>query len=1723
MLKLTKKRGSVKANLTIFSKYVNEVKGKEKIDESEALKLSNKLERALNLIDAFCEVQDQIDEISNNLDNELKEREEFDDQYDTVITTAQIILERTKDKSVTGDSTPHSSSCAEMKSSVVLPQINLPKFKGDHESWLEFRGTFEALIHNNELLSNMQKYHYLKASLEGTAAQIIRPTPFTADNYEAAWTALCEEFDNSKLLIHQHVSALFHLEFDGKEKSSSLKKIVNEVSQHLRCLEMLGLESADLGNLLLIHLIKNKLDNNTAQEWEKQVNKTGKKNVTAKVQCPSWVELKDFLKERATMLETLESNNANGKHKPRDRNQFVKGLVSNSVSTVNKTLACNYCKAAHSIYNCREFLNLSIIKRQEAVKRSNLCKVCLLEGHTSRSCKKQPCFKCKRYHNILLHQANEMASSTQQTQRKAQEPSNVANPSTSLTALCNQVLLSTATIMVACKNTLVKARVLLDSGSQVSFITNAFCDRIGLKRYKATLPIYGINNSKSISEHKCDVKIFSRVNAFKSALTCYVLPEITSYTPSFQVNASELSIPRDVPLADPEFCTPAQVDMLIGGELFWDIVRNGKIELGRNKPILKETLFGWIIAGQIGLQRDNFTIQSNVCTKFEINDQVQRFWEIEECDLIKPLSEEEALCEQHFQTTTTRSDDGKFIVKMPLKQNPKALGESRNQAEWRLLALERRFQRNPELAQRYKEFMQEYEEMGHMTLVSEESAEDDGTPTYYTPHHAVLREESKTTKLRAVFDASAATTTGLSLNQIQCVGPIVQDDLISIILRYRLYNIVISADVAKMYRMVLIHPEHRKLQRILWRNDSKDEIKTYELATVTYGQASSSYLATRCLIEVANDCQETQPRVAEVIRRDFYVDDLLTGADTIEDAISLAKEISSVLEGYGFTLRKWQSNDTTFLQAINDELVEHSVLNFDTERKTKILGLAWSSQFDKLHYIINTDDMEENYTKRSILSSIARIYDPLGLLAPCISLAKIVMQGLWLENLGWDDRASEQSINTWRRFRSELKDIKNLSIPRQIMYPGAKRITIHGFADASEKAYGACIYLVSETASGTYSCLVCAKSKLAPIKTLTMPRLELLAALLLTRLYGKVSKALHLKFESVNLWSDSSIVLAWIASGPHSLKLFVANRIVEIQDTTKLCKWRHVPSAHNPADIVSRGLYPSEIIDCHLWWQGPEWISQDESSWPNSMPRIEHLPELKSQVVSTLVNNVSINFPYNKFSNFIRLKRSLAWIYRFKENASRVQAERVSGPLRVHELERSLNILVKLIQSESFPVELKQLKLKGTVDASSNILSLSPFLDNDGIVRVGGRLKNSPYTVDKKNPILLHADHHITKILLTYEHQRLMHVGPQALLAIVREKFWVIKGRNLARIVTKRCVRCIRFKPAVAKVIMGHLPKDRIVPSSPFTISGVDFAGPFTIKERKGRCNKFSKCYVCLFICFSTKAVHLELVSSLSTDDFMLALRRFISRRGKPRKIYSDNGTNFVGASKELSRYFVSAERDITEAALRVEIEWSFLPPYSPHFGGLWEAGVKSVKHHLRRVLTESRLTFEEFTTLLTQIEAILNSRPLCPLSTDPNDYSILTPAHFLIGRPLVAAPDDNLTTERLNRLNRYQLIQRISQHFWKRWVREYLAELQQRSKWKINHSKLKEGALVLLIDDNTSPTEWRRGRIISLIPGVDGISRVAEVRTSVGAVRRNFSKLCILPVDPEEDYPERC
>lgn len=1617
---------------------------------------------------------------------------------------------------------------------IKLPKIEVPKFSGDYKKFKTFIDLFNSLVHTNTALSDIEKFTHLCSSLEGSPLTLVQCTPMTGDNYIIAYNALNGRYHNKYLIATAYIQELENAPklLDNNVNSQNLRRLLDTFNENLASLENMKFPTAEW-DFLLFRMLLTRLDSNTRARFELDQN-SDKSNY-----FPTFDSLKKFILKQCNAFDAVDiacpqtkfkKSNVNSNQITRNsfNNSNLKPRTSSSFLADTNQLICNLCKAAHSIYNCPIFNNKSPRDRFTLVKTQNWCVNCLGTKHTAKNCaSKSFCRTCRQRHHTLLHFTDNISSPIV---HPPLEPPNVTEPRTNTDILVvpstsqtvnsftgvvpnkRGVLLSTALVEILdAHNNYQKIRVLLDCGSQVNFISQKCLNRLGLSRYNLPLSVHGVGQMQMTSSSggvTCTIRPVGKLTP-SFIIDAVVLPKICNEMPTQNISINSNSHLANLHLADPFFGTPGNIDLLLGADIFPQILQSGRLHGNINEPSALHTIFGWVLMGPVKYCKPD--LHSFFCTSdnLSLENTLKKFWEIEEVPSVSSLSIEDNLCEKLFSENYQRSETGRYIVSLPFREPTHSFGDSRSLALRRFLSLERRLINNPTLKNLYSEFMQDYINSEHMVITN---APGDTNNTYYIPHHCILKPDSTTTKLRVVFDASAKAPGCISLNDSLLIGPKLQKNIITILLNFRTHSHVFVADIKQMYRQILIKQDHRNFQRILWRFSPHDPIQDYKLNTVTYGVSSSPFLALRTLLQLSQDETQNFPRAAEILATDTYVDDIITGANTYEQALSLQKELILLLKSGGFELRKWASNDPRLLSHLPSSDLYNANFQFDlaSESPLKILGLQWHPSNDS--FIFSVTSMDTTCTKRNILSNIARIFDPLGILSPVTFYVKYLIQQLWSLGLDWDQSPPNNIQQIWSKYISEITYLSEFNLPRRVITENYKICEVHGFCDASERGYCSVVYFRLINSDGNISTrFVCAKSKVSPLKRISIPRLELCAAVLLANLMSFICDTYQdkLNFSKLFAWSDSTVALSWITSSPHKWKTFVSNRVSHIQQTLSPTVWHHVPSSDNPADCGSRGLLPQELLNYPLWWTGPAFLLSPQPNWSpfsslsSSSSLSEVAAEEKKIVLTTLINLDSLDSLLHKYSSLPKIKRIIAYVLRFIQNLKSSRNVRQFNDLTNSELHRALLLLVKRVQHTSFSEDIT--RLENGRSLSKYLRKLSPFLDQEGVLRVGGRLRYSQLTYDQKHPALLPRCSRLTDLIIEDIHNAHFHPGVQTMHFLIAQNFWILSPRRAIHKVLSKCLKCWRLKPVVFQPPMGNLPPSRISQIKSFSETGIDYCGPFKIKLNKGRGAKTIKCYICLFVCFATKAIHLELASDLSTESFLAALRRFIARRGRCSHLYSDCGTNFVGAEKYLRQLFENAAKE-------EGIQWHFNPPSAPHFGGLWEAGVKSVKTHLSRVIGEQILTYEELYTVIVQIESLLNSRPLSPVSSDPSDLSVLTPGHFLTLEPLTALPEKDLTNVKLNLLTRWQLIQRLHQDFWSRWHKEYLHTLNQRGKWTNPSTPVEPGTMVLIKNELTPPMRWHLGRIIETHPGKDGVSRVATVKTQQGIFKRPLVKLCPLP-----------
>ena len=1144
-------------------------------------------------------------------------------------------------------------------------------------------------------------------------------------------------------------------------------------------------------------------------------------------------------------------------------------------------------------------------------------------------------------------------------------------------------------------------------------------------------------------------------------------------------------------LADSKYWRGGAVDVVLGADIFPELLLP---EMIKSTLLAQRTHLGWILSGRVG--RDAGVVKSCAVKVDNLEKMIKKFFESEEKIVeVPPWTEEHTAAENYYVATTQRDRSGRYVVRLPLKSNFQ-LGASRGSAVGQMRHLEKRFQSNPELKLRYVSAMEDYFKTGHAVYCSDNLP----TPHCYLPHLAVIKEDSVTTKTRVVFNASSPTSNKKSLNDNLLVGPVVQRDLVNKIIRFRLAPFVFICDIEKMYRQIIMNKEDQDLQRFIWRASEDEPLRDCRLTTVTFGEASAPFTATRTLVKLAEDLQSSHPKASSIIRHDSYVDDIHNGEFSEEELMGSCNQLIEALQSAGFSLRKFSTNSC----ALREQL-DMNVRNDDEQ--VKFVGLVWEQSKDTLTYPTTSFMRSLKMSKRQLLSEISKLFDPMGFLQPIIAPAKFLMQEVTREIKDWNGDVPQMMIERWNQIISSWELGANIQIPRCVHWKVTEPLFLHGFGDASEKGYGAVVYLVGP--HGVFQVL--AKGKVAPEVRVTIPRLELKAAIIVCELLSKFKEAISDQINNLRTfaWSDSKVVISWIKGDQTKWKPFIRNRTAIARETVTPADWNYVKSEDNPADQVSRGV---NYFDWNMeqWFKGPQWLADWE---PNDTSVEEELnitgddqctidsETLKPKVIvaaALIADNVMDGLIENN-SSFDKLCRIVAWMIRFGQR-TRKTSSIATNWITLSEKQEAVRRIVRHVQSVNFPEELKRLANQQPVGKSSKLRSLVPFLDEAGVMRVLGRLSKSPYNYDMKHPMIISNRSLITAIVLD-NHKRALHGGVNLTLGEVRKRFWMLNGLQVVKKIVHGCVTCRKAHPQLMEQMMASLPPDRVTFSKPFWHSGVDFAGPFTLKGEVGRGSRRYKAYVAVFICLATKAVHFEVVSSLSTEAFLNALRRFVGRRGPVARMYSDNGTNLVGAFRQLE--------DIQAQIHERSMEWTFIPPLAPHFGGLWEAGVKSMKTHLKKILKDSLLTIEEMSTVLVQVEAVLNSRPLCPMTNSPEDLDVLTPAHFLVGQqyvPVPENPDDGTLRQQFGDIQRYY------NDITRRYKTEYVTRLNQRPKWLKLEPKVLVGELVLLAEDNIATTKWSLGRVLETYEGTDGLIRVVKVKTKDGEKTRPITKIARLP-----------
>lgn len=1273
----------------------------------------------------------------------------------------------------------------------------------------------------------------------------------------------------------------------------------------------------------------------------------------------------------------------------------------------------------------------------------------------------------------------------------------------------------------------------LDPASDRSYCTQKLADQLRAKGRPVCLSISTLKSDEEADTEEIRLKVTSLRTRKKRSIIIprvVVVERLPSTLPSAAANVHDV-IPWKHLHGTAPWHGPKEVDLLIGQDVPQALLPL-EIRRGRyGEPFAVRTTLGWTINGPLGplpvLHGNNAISQLSKAQMTLPNMHPEYFWDHGPMDLLdndQALSIEDRRVLRLWEATTTQVK-GHYQFPIPFRQEEPGLPDNKMMAERRLFHLRQRLLKDKTLAKGYQEEMRSLLAEGHAERVPRHELEARPGATWYLPHHPVL-SANKPGKVRIVFDC-AATCKAVSLNSQVMQGPDLNNKLVDILFRFRQRRVALMADVEAMFHQVRVVPEHRDALRFLWwiGPQMSGTPTTYRMNVHLFGGIWSPSAAGYALQRTFQDHGKNLHEEVKRARHNFYVDDLLLSVSTPEKAIIILHRLRQTLNKGGFRLTKWLCNHKDVLRTVPETERAAGVKEvfFDDDRLPveRALGILWDLEKDELGIRVQVPEKPE--TKRGLLSTISSLYDPLGIVAPAVIPAKLLFQTECRREAEWDEPITEEGKTMWRRWLTELPHLTKVRIPR--WYAGSVAnpksiVQLHHFCDASQRAYGAVSYLRITTDEGQHLVsFVTGKAKLAPLKQQTIPRLELCAAVLAARLDTQLKRALELEIKDSVFWTDSTAVLQYIRNTRRRFHTFVANRVAAIHEATKAEQWRHVSSADNPADDASRGMWGTEMAAGGRWIQGPPFLKKDEKYWPKYPYPISEIgdtdPEVKKEGIILVAKINKSAEVLEKIcahpSSWFQLKRNVAWLRKFirwRCNLSEEGQVQEKDRLSVAELDAAGLAILRLVQERHFTRVLTSLR-GGHPLQDNTVAKLEPFLDADGLIKVGGRLRHALLHPEQRNPILLPREARVTELIIREVHEtKTGHSGREYTLSRLRERFWIPKSRKLIDKITRTCVTCRRINWISTKQRHADLPEDRVRSGDrPFTYTGVDCFGPFLIKQGRTRTKRWG----CLFTCLVSRAIHLELLAALDGDSFINAVTRFAARRGPPRRVRSDNGTNITGANREL-REAVQAwncEKGVQNALLQKQIEWEFNPPTASHMGGVWERQIRTVKKVLQAVIGEQVLDEERLHTIFCAVEDIVNGRPITPVSTDVNDLEALTPHHLLRSGPDTLSVGGEYSIGETYR-RRWKHAQFIADQFWKRWTNEYLPTLRQRQR-RLTTPNLQAGDIVIVSGQPLPRQQWRLGRILETVPGDDGVVRSARVKTKDSVMLRPVTRLCLL------------
>ncbi|KAG1669999.1 hypothetical protein GQR58_017185 [Nymphon striatum] len=1334
---------------------------------------------------------------------------------------------------------------------VYMPKVELQTFYGNPLHYHEFIISFELNVETTCSNSDFKLARLLQYT-SGVAKEAIRGCQLIGGDtgYQQARSILQERFGN-KYLVTERV--MQDLKCSKPVRTPfEIQSLADKLRNASLILNKLNTEPEINSQSSLIQILS-RMPQFVQIKWKT----LALENKRSKGVYPNFEDFVKFVADIAEEMNDPVYGQLDSRRYPqKDNIRATTNVTATSktppIISVDSTVSkcdepCVMCNGVHKLWHCADFKKKSPQERLDLVKFYNLCHNCLSSFHKTEKCgKKSICFVkgCGKKHTMYIHVNDNSDSLISHT--PISNNTNVSDISN--TELCGNICMP---IVKVCVNDNTHAYALLDTASSNSFCTKRLKGMLNVSGISEYINLSTMNMTNSIKSEVIQLKLSSEEGESLKMGRVFVIDNIPVQNVKF--NVDNLNHLKELDLHIYQ-SGKIQVDILIGQDYAEALmpleVRRGS----RHEPFAVRTMFGWCMNGNLSTQKVNRRVISNFIlrNKDNIIEDLGKLWELENDSFDKISWSEEDKRVIELWDREIKVSEGHFVLPIPFRDKNETIPNNFIVAKFRLDALMKKLCRK-NILDKYTEEIKMLIDNGYAEVIPLEEV-DNQNRIWYLPHHAVINDK-KPGKLRIVFDC-ASKYKDKSLNDRCMQGPNLTNNLLDVLLRFRQYQYAVQADVKAMYHQIKVPIEDKDVLRFLWYNGHS--LVHYRMTSHLFGGVWCSSVATYALrrtVKLASMNSKVDPFIDKVINDSFYVDDCLVSSATEALAIKVTKETPKVLKTGGFKLTKFVYNHETLLLNIPEGDRSNLIKEFGSESEGKVLGIKWNILSDCFGFQIARSE-PKMLSRRVMLSVVSSMFDPLGLVNPILISGKLLLQEATRRKLSWDETIPRDIELSWKSWLDDVEEVKQLKIARcfKPMLCAEGVVELHHFCDSSSEAYGSCSYLRCIDKTGRISVhLIMSKCRVAPIRSPTLPRLELQGAVLAAKLDGLLKEKLDIVIDESYFWSDSEIVLKYLSNEKLRFHVYVGNRVNTILGLTHPRQWNYIKGKSNPADLLTR---PQTVESMHRkqWFRGPRFLNQYKDSWNlnNVYGQLsEQDPEVKRSKLISNVHMIAMKNPENihvidsfanYYSDWYKMKRAVAYWFKYIDYLGKVK---ISAKLSVCDIKHAEKAILKHVQQECFQEELKQLNLKGVVSKRSSIRSLCPFLDDDGLIKVGGRIMHS--SEELKHVLIISHKHPVARLIITDVH-KVAHLGSQWVLSIVRRKYWVTKGMSTVKSVLKKCVTCKRLYANTAVQKMANLPQARMDAYKPaFTNTGIDIFGPFYVKHRRSQVKR----YGCIFTCMT--------------------------------------------------------------------------------------------------------------------------------------------------------------------------------------------------------------------------------------------------------------------------------